>query len=108
VGLGACVIKSGLGFGSCSKIGFGVRPAGLAQNPGPRGLRLLVYVVKARALSSGLGTALIIKYVFIISDPPNLSFRRLFPSVFPYLISSVLSCLFNVLENYLNFYWDKS
>jgi hypothetical protein len=26
---------------------FGIWPAGLAQNPGPRWLRLLVYVVKA-------------------------------------------------------------
>jgi hypothetical protein len=35
---------------ACSKIGLGlgVRPAGSAQHPGLRGLRLLVYVVKAR------------------------------------------------------------
>jgi hypothetical protein len=38
---------------ACSKIGLGlgVRPAGLAQNPGPHGLGLLVYVVKAQAHS---------------------------------------------------------
>jgi hypothetical protein len=34
----------------CSKIavGLGVRPPGLAQNPGARGLWLLAYVVNAR------------------------------------------------------------
>jgi hypothetical protein len=41
--IGKYSYKSG---GLYSKIILGVRHAGLAQNPGPRGLRILAYVVK--------------------------------------------------------------
>jgi hypothetical protein len=42
----------------CSKIGLGlgVRPAGLAQNSGPRGLRVLGYAVIAQSPQVGLGS----------------------------------------------------
>jgi hypothetical protein len=56
-------LRSGSGFtytagsGFCGPglvFGLGVWAVGLAQKPGPRGLGLLVYVVKARAHISGL------------------------------------------------------
>jgi hypothetical protein len=47
---------AGLGFcGPCLVCRLGAWTVGLAQKPGPHGLRLLVYVVKARARMSGLG-----------------------------------------------------
>jgi hypothetical protein len=47
LGLGLGSEFAGLGAYVCSKIALGVWPASLAQNTGPCGLRLLVYVVKA-------------------------------------------------------------
>jgi hypothetical protein len=49
-------------LGSKIMIGIGVMPAGLAHKPCPHGLRLLVYVVKARARMPGSGLGLTLPY----------------------------------------------